>query len=164
MKKIFLVLSLVLAIGLVGCSSKGGQSEFKDVSTEDVKLAITSSELLVEPMPMDTNIMEYDYEVLNNVHGSIEEGFILKAGMSFSLEDVIFVKTKSPEDADKVFSALESYKEEVIIRVFGSGYGKEENATIAANTMIEKKGNYVYLIAAQNAEEIQKIILDTIQK
>ena len=52
----------------------------------------------------------------------------------------------------------------MVERPFGSGYGKEENATRAANTIVEKKGNYVYLIAAENAEDIQNIIIDTITK
>lgn len=161
MKKVFLVLSLVLTLGLVGCSSKGSSNEFKNVSASEVEKAVNSSDALVEQsMSLDIN----DFEYFNDVKDSIEEGFIIRAAMNVFLEDVIFIKTSDSENADKVFDALEGYKKDMVERPFGSGYGKEENATRAANTIVEKKGNYVYLIAAENAKDIQNIIIDTITK
>lgn len=160
MKKTLLILSLVLTLGLVGCSSKSS-NEYKNVSASTVEKAITSSDLLVEQsMTYDIN----DFEYFNDIKESITEGFIIRAAMNVFLEDVIFIKTSNAEDAQKAYDALESYKESMIIRPFGSGYGKEENATRAANTIIEKKGNYVYLISAENAEDINNLIIDTISK
>ena len=52
----------------------------------------------------------------------------------------------------------------MVMRGFADGYGKPENATRAANTIVEQKGKYVYLISADKVEDIQKVILDTIQK
>lgn len=160
MKKTLLILSLVLTLGLVGCSSKSS-NEYKNVSTSTVEKAITSSDLLVEQsMTYDIN----DFEYFNDIKESITEGFIIRAAMNVFLEDVVFIKTSNSDDLEKAYDALEGYKQDMIIRPFGSGYGKEENATRAANTIIEKKGNYVYLISAENAEDINNLIIDTISK
>lgn len=160
MKKTLLILSLVLTLGLVGCSSKSS-NEYKNVSTSTVEKAITSSDLLVEQsMTYDIN----DFEYFNDIKESITEGFIIRAAMNVFLEDVVFIKTSNSDDLEKAYDALEDYKQDMIIRPFGSGYGKEENATRAANTIIEKKGNYVYLISAENAEDINNLIIDTISK
>ncbi|SCH18804.1 Uncharacterised protein [uncultured Clostridium sp.] len=158
MKKLILILSLVLTLGLVGCS-KG--SEYKNVSASTVEKAITSSGLLVE-QSMNYNITDFDY--FNDIKDSIEEGFMIRAAINIALEDILFIKTSSEDDANKAFEALETYKEGMIMRPFGDGYGKEENATRAANTVIEKKGNYVYLISADNVEKINQLIIDTITK
>ena len=160
MKKTLLILSLVLTLGLVGCSSKIS-NEYKNVSASTVEKAITSSDLLVEQsMTYDIN----DFEYFNDIKESITEGFIIRAAMNVFLEDVVFIKTSNSDDLEKAYDALEDYKQDMIIRPFGSGYGKEENATRAANTIIEKKGNYVYLISAENAEDINNLIIDTISK
>lgn len=160
MKKTLLILSLVLTLGLVGCSSKSS-NEYKNVSASTVEKAITSSDLLVEQsMTYDIN----DFEYFNDIKESITEGFIIRAAMNVFLEDVVFIKTSNSDDLEKAYDALEDYKQDMIIRPFGSGYGKEENATRAANTIIEKKGNYVYLISAENAEDINNLIIDTISK
>lgn len=157
MKKILLVLSLVLTMGLVGCSSKGGD-EYKDVSIKDIKSAVQSDKLLVE-QPMDFIIEDFDY--FNDVEDKISEGFIIRAAINLRLEDVIVIKT---EDPDTIYSTLESYKEDMIVRPFGDGYGAPENADIAANTIVEKKGQYVYLISAQNAKAIEEKIISVISK
>ncbi|MGL5327798.1 MAG: DUF4358 domain-containing protein [Peptostreptococcaceae bacterium] len=158
MKKLFLVLSLVLSIGLVGCSSK--DNGYKNVSSSDIEKAILSSKLLVEE-PMSGDVKEFDY--FNDVNEQIAEGFISRAAMNVRLEDVIFIKTENEEDASTVLTSLESYKENTIMRGFGDGYGGEENATRASNTILEQKGNYVYLISAQNAKDIENVIIDKIQ-
>lgn len=160
MKKILLVLSLVLTIGLVGCSSNSN-SDFKNVSASNVQKAIKSSDLLVETS-MDYDIKEFDY--FNDVNELIDEGFIIRSAMNVRLEDVIFIKAINEEDAEKIYSTLENYKDDMIMRPFGDGYGAEKNETIAANTIVEQKENYVYLISAENATGIEKVIIDTIKK
>ena len=160
MKKILLVLSLVLTMGLVGCSSSSSNG-YKNVSSSAVQKAIKSSNLLVE-MSMDYDIKDFEY--FNDVEELIGEGFIIRAAMNVRLEDVIFIKATNEENAEKIYTTLESYKKEMVIKPFGDGYGAEENTTIAANTIVEQKGNYVYLISAKNAEDIEKVIIDTIQK
>lgn len=133
MKKILLVLSLVLTFSLVGCSST---NEFKNVSTADVEKAILESELLVEN-PMSADVMEFDY--FNDIQDSIEEGFISRAAMIVALEDVVFIKAIDEENAAKVLSTVESYKQDMVMRGFADGYGKPENATRAANTIVEQR-------------------------
>ena len=157
MKKIILVLSLVLTMGMVGCSSKG-DNEYKDVSVSQIQKAIESSKDLVEQsLPYEINNFDY----FNDVQDKITEGFIIRAAINLRLEDVIVIKT---EDPDAIYTTLESYKEDMIMRPFGDGYGAEENAEYAANTIVEKKGDYVYLISAKNAANIEKTILSVISK
>ncbi|RDY27386.1 DUF4358 domain-containing protein [Romboutsia weinsteinii] len=157
MKKIILILSLVLTMGMVGCSSKGS-NEYKDVPVSQIQKAIESSSDLVE-QSMPYEISNFDY--FNDVQDKITEGFIIKAAINLRLEDVIVIKT---EDPDAIYTTLENYKEDMIVRPFGDGYGAEENADYSANTIIEKKGNYVYLISAKNATNIEKTILSVISK
>lgn len=167
MKRILVVLSLILTMGLVGCSSG---SEYKNVSTSNIKKAIESSNLLVEQptefefkdgkfVYKDDTSLNFDY--FNDILDKVKEGFIIRAAINVRLEDVIVIKT---DDVDTVFTALEGYKKDMIDRLFGLGYGAEENADIAANTIIEKKGNYVYLISAKNAKSIEEKILEVIKK
>lgn len=167
MKRILIVLSLILTMGLVGCSSG---SEFKNVSVSDIKKAIESSNLLLE------NSMDFEFkdnkfgskddafgnfDYFNDILDKVKEGFIIKAAINVRLEDVIVIKT---DDADAIYTALEGYKKDMIDRLFGLGYGAEENADIAANTILEKKGNYVYLISAKNAKSIEEKIMEVIKK
>ncbi len=70
MKKILLVLSLVLTMGLVGCSSSSSNG-YKNVSSSAVQKAIKSSNLLVE-MSMDYDIKDFEY--FNDVEELIGEG------------------------------------------------------------------------------------------
>ena len=155
MKKILLTLSLVLSFALVGCSSN---SEYKDVSVDSIKEAVVSSGLLVEDTLPDAPTLD-QFEYFNDIKDDITEGFISRAALILRLEDVIVIKTDNP---DSVYTALEGYKVNMIDMAFGGGYGAPENADIAANTILEKKGNSVYLVAAKNATEIEKIIVDTI--
>lgn len=155
MKKIALILSITLTIFIVGCSSN---NEFKNISTNRIKNSIESSKLLVEKN-VSHDIKEFDY--FNDVQEDISDGFLIKSDIRTRLEDIIVIKT---DDADKIYSTLDSYKEDMIIRPFGDGYGSENNATIAKNTIVEKKGKYVYLISAKNATEIEKRIINLIKK
>ena len=98
MKKILLVLSLVLTMGLVGCSSSSSNG-YKNVSSSAVQKAIKSSNLLVE-MSMDYDIKDFEY--FNDVEELIGEGFIIRAAMNVRLEDVIFIKATNEEDAEKI--------------------------------------------------------------
>ena len=82
MKKILLVLSLVLTIGLVGCSSSSSNG-YKNVSSSAVQKAIKSSNLLVE-MSMDYDIKDFEY--FNDVEELIGEGFIIRATMNVRLD------------------------------------------------------------------------------
>ena len=144
-------------MGMVGCSSKG-DNEYKDVSVSQIQKAIESSKDLVEQsLPYEINNFDY----FNDVQDKITEGFIIRAAINLRLEDVIVIKT---EDPDAIYTTLESYKEDMIMRPFGDGYGAEENAEYAANTIVEKKGDYVYLISAKNAANIEKTILSVISK
>lgn len=160
MKNFFLVFILFLSVGLVGCSSNK-KNEYKNVSASEIEKSIESSNLLVEKST-SSDIKEFDY--FNDVNEIILEGFVSRANINVKLEDIIFVKTENEENASNVLSSLESYKENMIIRGFADGYGGEENATKASNTILEQKGQYVYLISAQNAKEIEQIIIDKIQK
>lgn len=157
MKKILLALSFMLILGLVGCSSG---SEYKNVPVSIIKKAIESSNLLTEETS-SVDIVDLDY--FNDIEDKILEGFVIRAENRLSLEDIIVIKSES-KDIDIVYDNLLSYKKNMIVNTFDSESNSKDSATIADNTIIEKKGNYTYLISAKNAKEIEGKILNLIKK
>ena len=137
MKKLLILFSVLLSIGLVGCTSK---SEVKDVPVEDIK-------------------KQKEFYAFENVKDNIKEGFVLQAMINVKLQDVIVVKT---DDVEKVKSAIEDYKENSL-RLFADGYGGDENAKAVSNSILGNKGNYVYFIATSNAKDIEAKILESIK-
>ena len=156
MKKICLLLSMIFSLTLVGCSS----GEYKNVSVSEIERAIENSNLLLEHNTT-TDILEENF--FNDVNEVIEEGFIIKPTSNVHLEDVIVIKADS-ENIDSIFDEILSYKQNMIINTFGSGLSSEENAKIASETISQKKGNYIYLVSAKNAKEVEETILDVITK
>ena len=68
MKKLIALLSLVLTLGLVGCSSK---SEVKDIPVSDIKSAINNETLL--PIQPIFDIDAKEFYVFENVKDDIKE-------------------------------------------------------------------------------------------
>lgn len=156
MKKIFLILSIAFSLILVGCSS----GEYKNVSVSEIQSAIEKSNLLLEHSTT-IDINETDY--FNDVLEDITEGYITRPTSTIHLEDIIVIKSES-ENIDAIYKEVQSYKKNMITNIFGNGLGSDENSSIAKETITQKKGNYVYLISAKNAVEIENIILDVITK
>ncbi|WP_042271360.1 DUF4358 domain-containing protein [[Clostridium] dakarense] len=156
MKKLLVLFSVLLSIGLVGCSSK---SSVKDVPVEDIKKAINNETLLPIQPTADTDAK--DFNVFESVKDNIKEGFALQAMINVKLQDVIVVKT---DDVEKVKSAIEDYKANAL-KLFADGYGGDENAEAVSNSILESKGDYVYFIAtsASNAKDIEAKILEVIE-
>ena len=65
-------------------------------------------------------------------------------------------------DMDAVEKAILDYKENSL-RMFGDGYGGEENITAVADSKLVKKDGYVYFIATPNASEVEAKLLEIIQ-
>ncbi|MGX4598613.1 DUF4358 domain-containing protein [Faecalimicrobium sp. JNUCC 81] len=154
MKKLLVLFSVLLSIGLVGCSSK---SDVKDIPVEDIKKAVNNETLLPITPVSDTDAKEF--HAFENVKDNIKEGFALQAMINVKLQDVFVVKT---DDVEKIKSAIEDYKENSL-RMFADGYGGEENSKAVSNSILESKGNYVYFIATSNAKDIEAKILEVIE-
>lgn len=154
MKKLLILFSVLLSIGLTGCTSK---SEVKDVPVEDIKKAVNTETLLPITPVSDTDAKEF--YAFENVKDNIKEGFVLQAMINIKLQDVIVVKT---DDVEKVKSAIEDYKENSL-RSFADGYGGDENAKSVSNSILGNKGDYVYFIATSNAKDIEAKILESIK-
>jgi hypothetical protein len=153
-KNLFLVF-LLFTFLLVGCSSK---SDIKDVPVIEIKDAILKNNLLdVDPL---NNIPASEFYALSSVKNDINEGFMLSAMINVKLRDVIVIKTDNPE---VVIKSLEKYKNNSL-KLFADGYGGEDNMESVSNSILKTIGNYVYFIATPNAYEIEKVILNTIQK
>jgi hypothetical protein len=153
-KNLFLVF-LLFTFLLVGCSSK---SDIKDVPVIEIKDAILKNNLLdVDPL---NNIPASEFHALSSVKNDINEGFMLSAMINVKLRDVIVIKTDNPE---VVIKSLEKYKNNSL-KLFADGYGGEDNMESVSNSILKTIGNYVYFIATPNAYEIEKVILNTIQK
>ena len=154
MKKTLVLLSIVLTLGLVGCSSK---SEVKDIPVNDIKTTINTEALLPNQPVADSDAKEF--YAFENVKENIKEGFVLQAMMNVKLQDVFVVKT---DDVEKIKQAIEDYKTNSL-RMFADGYGGEENATAVADSILESVGDYVYFIATSNASDIEAKILKLIK-
>ena len=154
MKKLVALFSLVLTLGLVGCSSK---SEVKDVPVNDIKAAINNETLL--PVQPVADVDAKEFYAFENVKDSIKEGFVLQAMMNVKLQDVFVVKT---DDIEKVKQAIEDYKTNNL-RMFADGYGGEDNAKAVADSVLESVGDYVYFIATPNVKDVEAKILEMIK-
>lgn len=154
MKKLIALFSLVLTLGLVGCSSK---SEVKDIPVSDIKSAINNETLLtIQPI---SDVDAKEFYAFENVKDDIKEGFVLQAMMNVKLQDVFVVKT---DNVEKVKQAIEEYKTNSL-RMFADGYGGEDNATAVADSVLESVGDYVYFIATPNVKDIEAKILEMIK-
>lgn len=154
MKKLIALFSLVLTLGLVGCSSK---SEVKDIPVSDIKSAINNETLLtIQPI---SDVDAKEFYAFENIKDDIKEGFVLQAMMNVKLQDVFVVKT---DNVEKVKQAIEEYKTNSL-RMFADGYGGEENATAVADSVLESVGDYVYFIATPNVKDIEAKILEMIK-
>ena len=154
MKKLIALFSLVLTLGLVGCSSK---SEVKDISVSDIKSAINNETLLtIQPI---SDVDAKEFYAFENVKDDIKEGFVLQAMINVKLQDVFVVKT---DNVEKVKQAIEEYKTNSL-RMFADGYGGEDNATAVADSVLESVGDYVYFIATPNVKDIEAKILEMIK-
>ena len=100
-----------------------------------------------------------EFYVFENIKDNVKEGFVLQAMMNVKLQDVFVVKT---DDVEKVKQAIEDYKTNNL-RMFADGYGGEDNATSVADSKLESVGDYVYFIAAPNANNIEAKILEMIK-
>jgi hypothetical protein len=104
------------------------------------------------------------YSVLTkyNKDGAIEWRKVLGSTKG-SLELVAL----APADKGAVYAvgygkAIEDYKTDNL-RMFADGYGGQDNATSVANSKLESVGDYVYFIAAPNANNIEAKILEMIK-
>lgn len=154
MKKLISLFSLILTLGLVGCSSK---SEVKDIPVSDIKAAINNETLLTIQPVSDVDAKEF--YAFENVKNDIKEGFVLQAMINVRLQDVFVVKT---DNVEKVKQAIEEYKTNSL-RMFADGYGSDDNATAVADSILESVGDYVYFIATTNAKDIEAKILEMIK-
>ena len=100
MKKLLAIVSLVLTLGLVGCSTK---SEVKDIPVDEIKTAINNETLLTIQPVAEADAKEF--YVFENVKDNIKEGFVLQAMMNVKLQDVFVVKTDDVEKAIKLYQS-----------------------------------------------------------
>ncbi len=154
MKKLISLFSLILTLGLVGCSSK---SEVKDIPVSDIKAAINNETLLTIQPVSDVDAKEF--YAFENVKNDIKEGFVLQAMINVRLQDVFVVKT---DNVEKVKQAIEEYKTNSL-RMFADGYGSDDNATAVSDSILESVRDYVYFIATTNAKDIEAKILEMIK-
>ena len=154
MKKLISLFSLILTLGLVGCSSK---SEVKDIPVSDIKAAINNETLLTIQPVSDVDAKEF--YAFENVKNDIKEGFVLQAMINVRLQDVFVVKT---DNVEKVKQAIEEYKTNSL-RMFADGYGSDDNAAAVSDSILESVGDYVYFIATTNAKDIEAKILEMIK-
>lgn len=152
-KKTLLVATILsLGIAFTGCVS----DKIKDVSSKTVQEKIIVEKYV--PLQNET-INAKDHWVFNDIKDVIEDGFVSQAMINVQLQDIFFVKTT---DTEAVVKVLEEYKNQSL-RLFAGGYGGEQNASAVANSVLKTEGNYVYFIATQNTNAIEKELLKIIK-
>ncbi len=173
LKKIVIsTLSLMLIVGLVGCSKEESKEVGKPESTVtevqsklDVDSLVTkldNSELL--PLKHEMSKEASAHFLFSDIKDSIESGIVSQALINIQLQDVFVIEGKTEQDADKILNVLDEYKNSDSLRSFADGYGGEGNIDAMANSKLSKEGKVVYFIATPNADEIEKLILDNIGK
>ena len=154
MKKLIMALAIVLSLSLVGCSS---ESEVKDIPIDEIKTVVNTETLL--PAQPVAEMPASEYYVFESVKDKFSEGFTLKALMSTNLQDVFVLKANSADDVESIKAAIEEYKNSSDFKMFADGYGNPDNINIAANSILNSKGNYVYFIATADSAAVEAEIL-----
>lgn len=154
MKKLKRIITATMLAGVmalaVGCSGKTDEAETLDVATMQTNL--TEANVLLNPS-MESPAAEH--WIFEEVKDKVEDGFVNQAMINVKLQDVIVVKTT---DTDAVVKALENYKDNSL-KMFGDGYGGEENITAVADSKLEVVGDVVYFIATENAQDVENALL-----
>ncbi|MEG1254294.1 DUF4358 domain-containing protein [Clostridium sp.] len=149
MKKIVsILLSGIMILGLVGCSSSGSKDEdVKNVLTADIVGNIKEGLEMRATGPVEGELAETQYYLnLNNIEEySIENGMI-----NTGLEAIAVIKAKD----GKVDSVKESLKKVIEDKKVAAFYPGELEAVESAK--IEVVGNYVALLLIPDYEEGQK--------
>ncbi|MEG2290482.1 MAG: DUF4358 domain-containing protein [Clostridium sp.] len=151
MKKIAsIILSGIMILGLVGCSSAGSSDKGekdKNIPTASIVTSIKEGIEMRPTGPVEGELAKTQYHLnLDDVEEySIENGM-----MNSGLEAIAVVKAKAGK-VDSVKASLEKVKEDKKAAAF---YPGEPEAVEAAK--IEVIGNYVALIIIPDYEEGQK--------
>lgn len=150
-KSLVAIMFSIVMMSVVGCNNE----KVKDVPIVEIQKEILVEDLLKQ---QKSDVDAKDHWIFQDVKDKIIEGVASQALMNVRLQDVFVIKTT---DTEAIIKAIETYKEGSL-QLFAGGYGGEENATSVANSILKSKGNYVYFIAAPNASEIEKRLLDII--
>lgn len=163
MKKIALLLTAVVAgVGMVGCVKNDEPVKQELTIKSDLSMTDVQKELRESGVLKESSFEQpaKEHWVFESVKDKIEDGFVSQAMINVRLQDVMLVKTT---DMDAVEKAILKYKDESL-RSFADGYGGEENITAVADSKLVKKDGYVYFIATKNADEVEKKLLEIIEK
>lgn len=154
MKKLKKIIAATMLAGVmalaVGCSGKEEEAPSLDVATMQTNLAEAN---VLKNQSMEVPAAEH--WIFEGVKDKVEDGFVNQAMINVKLQDVIVVKTT---DTEAVVKALEDYKENSL-KMFGDGYGGEENITAVADSKLEVVGDVVYFIATENTQEVEDALL-----
>lgn len=147
MKKILsAVLTGVMLLGMVGCSSNGagGDSATKNVPTADLVSAVKEKVEMRMTVPINDELAETQYHL--NLD-DVEEYTIENGAMNSGLEAVAVVKAKDGKTED-VKASLEQVIEDKKAAAFYPG-----EAEAIEGAKVETEGNYVMLFILPDYDE-----------
>lgn len=143
MKKLLVAL-LVMSTLLVGCSKKDDNSS-KEINLRDVYTTVVEEGTIELPMPME--LSKEDFLLAYGVDGAlVEEVVASKAAISAAFCDILMIKTADGKTKD-VLNAIEKSYESAMLYPFAMDY--------VQNKQVIEDGNYLFVIAAENAEGIK---------
>ena len=143
MKKLLVAL-LVMSTLLVVCSKKDDNSS-KEINLRDVYTTVVEEGTIELPMPME--LSKEDFLLAYGVDGAlVEEVVASKAAISAAFCDILMIKTADGKTKD-VLNAIEKSYESAMLYPFAMDY--------VQNKQVIEDGNYLFVIAAENAEGIK---------
>ena len=147
-----LVILMVITALLVGCGEKSEKAGAADVSVQSVYEAIdTATEL--------PSMIEGDDDFISNYYGidpaDLEEYTFAEAEDATLASAVIIMKVKSEDAAERIVGSLNTVINQKAAEM--QDYIPEQYE-IVADSSVKTEGLYVYLVIAENADDIESVI------
>lgn len=162
MKKLFAILVCGLMITVSGCGSNKSDNETtqssQNVESKSVKDIYASVSAMAEG-----KLTELDPQYLSNYYGidttDLDEYVFAQSDTpESSAETIIIIKSADTSKFNSYKTSFENYKKQKSQEL--TNYNLPDQAKLVDKSKVVEKGNYLYLVISENANEI----IDTIEK
>lgn len=148
MKKIFIVFSVVLTLSFFGCAEADNKEYNIDVSS-------LAGEISAE-FDASVELAELTEQSLNDRYGigGLFSEFHAQASIAISADEFVVVKAIDEESAKQVYEILDKYRTERA-ELFRT-YAPQESPKLE-KALLDRAGEYVILVACEDASSAEKI-------
>ncbi len=157
MKRILIFAVMVFVLGaFFGCGENVKNISVKDiVASIDAEIESVSSLTATDLLDEENEMGKYVAEAYALDINLLDEAIVKAPMISLAVDEIAIIKVKDAKDIDLVKESMENRKQ-VQMNAFENYV--PGNYEIAKNAIIKTKGNYVYLIISNEAEQIEAII------